>query len=90
MPSVEFTSALRRFFPDLKPENVEGQTVKEVLAVLDEKYPGLRDYIVDDQGALRQHVNIFLGNEIVRDKTNLSDRVERDDQIFIFQALSGG
>ena len=90
MPRVKFTSHLRRFFPNLKEEEIAGETIAEVITALDQRYPGLASYLIDEQGALRQHVNIFIGNTMIRDRQRLQDPVANDDQLFIFQALSGG
>ena len=90
MPTVRFTSHLQRFFPSLSEIEVEGESVAEVVAALEQRFPGLRAYIVDDQGALRQHVNIFVRKELIEDRMALSDAVEAEDEVYILQALSGG
>jgi molybdopterin converting factor small subunit len=90
MPTVKFTRNLQRFFPQLDTVEIEGGTIAEILANLDAAYPGLAAYILDDQGRLRQHVNIFIGEELIHDQNSLSDPVEPDDRVFILQALSGG
>lgn len=90
MPKVKFTSALKRFFPSLAETHLEASTVKEVLDQLNERYPGLSHYLVEDSGQLRQHVNVFVRDERIRDRAALSDRVAPQDEILIFQALSGG
>jgi sulfur-carrier protein len=91
MPRVKFTSHLQRFFPDLHNGlRIDGQTVAEVVAALDSRYPGLGDYIVDERGALRKHVNIFIGEDLIYDREHLQDAVTDESQVFIFQALSGG
>lgn len=91
MAHVKFTRHLVRFFPDLGDNvEVEGNTVAQVVAALDERYPGLADYIVNERGALRQHVNIFLGQDLIHDRERLQDPVAKNDRIYIFQALSGG
>jgi hypothetical protein len=90
MAYVKFTPNLKRFFPDLQPVEIEADTVADVLAVVDARWKGLADYIVDEQGCLRKHVNIFIGDELISDKQNLSDAVDSDTQIYIMQALSGG
>jgi molybdopterin converting factor small subunit len=91
MPHVKFTSHLQRFFPDLDASAaIPGATVAEVVAALDRRYPGLAAYIVDERGALRKHVNIFVGQTLIHDRQTLQDAVADNDQVYIFQALSGG
>lgn len=90
MATVKFTRALKRFYPDLKPIEVEVQRVSEVITFLEEEYPGLKDYIVDERGHLRKHVNIFVDNRLIKDKEGLSDLVSEDNEVYIMQALSGG
>jgi hypothetical protein len=90
MPLVKFTRNLQRFFPDLKPLQVEGRTAAEVMTALERACPGLTAYFVDDQGALREHVNLFIGEELLSDRQRLTDPVEENQPIYIMQALSGG
>lgn len=90
MPNVKFTSALKRFFPTLSETSLEAENIRAVLAKLEEKYPGISTYIIDDAGQLRQHVNIFLRGELIKDRIHLSDEVKPNDEVLIFQALSGG
>ncbi len=91
MAQVRFTRHLSRYFPDLADrEEISGATVAELVDALDERYPGLAAYIIDDRGSLRKHVNIFLDQELIHHRVTLSDKVGPDDQVFIFQALSGG
>ncbi|MDX1416901.1 MAG: MoaD/ThiS family protein [Candidatus Promineifilaceae bacterium] len=90
MVNVRFTRHLVRFFPGLERTEVEGSTVAEVIGALDTKYPGLADYIVDERGTLRRHVNIFVSQEMIHDRQTLSDPVQDGDEMYVFQALSGG
>ncbi|HEX4456452.1 MAG TPA: MoaD/ThiS family protein [Polyangia bacterium] len=90
MPHVAFTKHLRRFFPTLEAGDVAGATVREVIAALDQRHPGFASYVVDEAGRLRRHVNVFVGEEPISDREQLSDTVAADDKIFIMQALSGG
>ncbi len=90
MPIINFTSALKRFYPDLHPLSIEGKTVAEILARLNDSYPGMTDYLVDEHGALRHHINIFIGDKMIADRDNLMDEITGEEEILIFQALSGG
>ncbi|MBT3239553.1 MAG: molybdenum cofactor biosynthesis protein MoaD [Chloroflexi bacterium] len=90
MPEIKFTNHLKRFFPALTNGPISGHTIAEVVAALDVAYPGLSAYIVDEHGKLRQHVNIFVGEDMIEDREGLSDKVNEDERMYIFQALSGG
>ena len=65
-------------------------TVSEALEALWEEYPGLRDRIVDEQGSVRQHINIFVGDEAIRFADGLATKVPTDAEILIVPAVSGG
>ena len=90
MPTIRFTYALKRFFSDLDEIEVNSCSIPEILTDIDEKWKGIRGYIVDEQGALRKHVNIFVNGELIQDREALSDKVSNDSLIYFFQALSGG
>ena len=65
-------------------------TVGEALARLWTLYPGVRDRLVTEQGQIRQHVNVFVGNESIRYTGGLDTRVSHGAEIFIVPAVSGG
>ena len=92
MPRVEMTQHLYRFFPQLKDQiiTVPAGSVAEALLAINKIAPGFTDYVLDEHGALRRHVNISINDNIVIDKTKLSDRVPNDGTVYIFQSLSGG
>jgi hypothetical protein len=92
VPTVELTSHLYQFFPALRGRElrVEARTVAEVVRAMDAMAPGFAFYVCDEAGRLRQHVLIYVGEERVRDRGALGDRVEPDSRVLIVQALSGG
>jgi molybdopterin synthase sulfur carrier subunit len=90
MAKVKFTSALKRFFPAISEMEIQGATVKEMLYNVDQAHPGILQYLTDEHGQLRRHVNIFVKGELIRDRATLNDRIASQDEIIIFQALSGG
>ena len=65
-------------------------TVSEALKILWGLHPALRDRIVDEQGAVRQHINIFVGDEAIRFADGLDTKVLADVEILIVPAVSGG
>lgn len=91
MPVLRYTAALHRFFPDLSSgAETRGATIAEVVQNADQQHPGLRRYLLEDDGSLRKHVNIFHNGVLIRDRQKLSDAVADSDEVYIIQALSGG
>lgn len=90
MVEVQFTSLLQRFFPGLKSEQITARSINEILDHLEELYPGIKGYLIHENGSLRKHVNIFLNGKMIQDRTGLSDELKSNDKINIIQALSGG
>lgn len=90
MVSVKFTSVLKRFFPDLKTESLEADTVGNLIIEIDRKYPGIKNYMVDETGHLREHVQIYIGEEPVNKDNQLQEKLSSDDKVLIYQAISGG
>jgi hypothetical protein len=90
MAHVTFTRHLTRFFPTLEAGDVPGSTVREVIAELDRRHPGIASYLVDETGRLRRHVNVFIGDQPLSDREQLGDALGADARLYIMQALSGG
>ena len=89
MPRVSFTENLKRHL-DVPPVTVPAGAVREVLEAVFAANPRLRSYLVDDQGRLRKHVNVFINDRLAQDRVGLGDPVAATDEVFVFQALSGG
>ncbi|MGH6719221.1 MAG: MoaD/ThiS family protein [Alphaproteobacteria bacterium] len=89
MAIVSFTPNLRRHLdcPDLV---VAGATLRAVLDAAFQANPRLRGYVVDEQGRLRRHVIVFIGEARVVDRERLADPVPADARVYVMQALSGG
>ena len=66
------------------------RTVGEALEQLWKLHVGLRDRVVNEQGKLRQHVNIFLNNENIRRKETLETELSEGSEITILPSVSGG
>jgi len=86
---VAFTTNLQRYLA-CPVQDVAGGSVRAVLESLFAANPRLRSYILDDQGSLRRHVHIYLNDARIADPERLADAVNDSDEIFVFQALTGG
>ena len=93
MPVVVHIPAYLREFSGLAPAvrlDASPPTVREALAALYERHPGVRDRVVTEQGDVRQHVNVFVGEESIRWTGGLDTPLPPDAQISIVPAVSGG
>ena len=89
MATVRFTSNLARHI-SCDSQCVDGNSVAEALRHVFNTYPKLESYVLDDQGALRRHMLIFINGQAVRDRQTLSDAVPDAGEVYVMQALSGG
>ncbi len=89
MPTVTFTQNVQRHL-ELPPTEVGGGTVREALEEIFRARPEARSYVLDDQGAVRKHVVIFVDGVQIRDPVRLSDPVSAQSKVYVMQALSGG
>lgn len=81
----EFTAGRSRIEVEPSPA-----TLADALSALCGVYPGVRDRILTEQGQLREHINIFIGDENVRYTGGLASAVPAGAEISILPAVSGG
>ena len=89
MPAVRVrvASLLHSYTGGRSVIEVDAATVGDALSAMDQQFPGLRFRIVDEQGEIRPHMNVFLNEEKARD---LATPVMDGAEIYIVGALSGG
>ena len=92
MITVELPSALQPFAAGSQVVEVERPcaTVRDALAAVAERWPGVRDRVVDEQGAVRPHVNVFVNEDNSRFRGGLDAPLADGSRILIVPAVSGG
>ena len=89
MATLVFAKAFRRHV-ECPDATVGGSTVRAVLDTYFDEHPTVRGYVLDDVGAVRRHVALFVNDDLITDRSELADPVGETDRIHVFQALSGG
>jgi molybdopterin converting factor small subunit len=89
MASVHFTPNLARH-TECPTASLAAGTVAELLERYFEQWPGVRGFVLDDQGEVRKHVKVLVDGRNLRDRRRLSDALGANSEVFVFQALSGG
>ena len=88
--SVRIPTILRTYTGGESEVSAEGETLAEVIDDLEAKYSGIKARILDDQGAIRRFVNVYVGNDDVRFLDNLDTKPPDSTQISIIPAVAGG
>ncbi len=88
--SVRIPTILRTYTGGESEVSASGDTLAAVLDDLDSNYSGIKGRIVDEQGALRRFVNVYVGNDDVRFLENLETSTPEGTQISVIPAVAGG
>jgi molybdopterin converting factor small subunit len=84
---VKVASPLRSYTNGAVSVSAEGATVSEVLASLEQRFPGMRFRMIDEQNRIRQHIRLFVNTAEVK---TLREPVSDNDTVHLICALSGG
>jgi sulfur-carrier protein len=89
MATVRFTQNIQRHVA-CPTRDVDGSTAREVLDNYFRDNERARGYVLDETGAVRRHMVVFVDGDLIHDRDTLSDAVKSDSVIDVIQALSGG
>lgn len=89
MVRVEFAPALQRHVR-CPAVQTEAGCLRDAMGAAWKIAPGLRSYVLDEQGCVRRHVAVFINGQMLQDRNNLSRPLQASDSVYIAQALSGG
>jgi molybdopterin synthase sulfur carrier subunit len=87
---VYVPGALRQFTHDKSKINMDASTVEEVILKLDDLFPGLREFVLDENKNLRRFVNIFVNDDDIRSGVGLRTGLRDGDRVLIIPAVAGG
>jgi molybdopterin converting factor small subunit len=87
---VRIPTILRTYTGGESEVSAQGETLAAVLDDLDASYPGIKGRILDEQGAIRRFVNVYVGNDDVRFLDALDTKTPDGTQISVIPAVAGG
>jgi len=85
--NVSIPTPLRSYTNRASSVEAQGETIRALLEDLDARHPGIRFRMIDEQDGIRPHIRIFVNGERMK---RLDARLEKEDEVQILQALSGG
>jgi sulfur-carrier protein len=86
MPVVRLRGPLKRLAGDRSEHVIEGASVDQLLRELERSHPEASGWILDERGALRGHINVFVNGA----RSEQHAQVDADDRIDVLPAISGG
>ncbi|MGZ4119863.1 MAG: MoaD/ThiS family protein [Actinomycetota bacterium] len=88
--SVRIPTPLRSATGGAAEVSVDAKTVREMVADLERRHPGIRDRICEESGEIRRFVNVFVGDEDIRFLQGLDTPIPEGTQVSIIPAVAGG
>jgi molybdopterin converting factor small subunit len=86
MAKVRLRAPLSELAGGHRELELDGATVADLLRALEHEHPDIKGWILDEQGEIREHINVFVNKEYGRKATPLRP----DDRVHIIPAISGG
>jgi molybdopterin synthase sulfur carrier subunit len=87
---VRIPTPLRRLTGGEDKVSVEGDTLKAVVTSLEEQFPGIKARLCDEEGNLRNFVNVYVNGEDVRFLDGLGTATNAGDEVSVVPAVAGG
>ena len=90
MAKIRIPTPLQKLTQNQGEVAAKGATIKDVLADLEKQFPGIKERLYDEKGALRRFVNFYINNEDIRFLSGETTAVKDGDEISIVPAIAGG
>ena len=81
---------LLQYTGNRKEVDAKGSTLRKALDSLGDRYPGLSDSICDEQGNVREFINLFIDGQEMRDLQGVRTKLKDGDTVFIIPSVAGG
>ncbi len=88
--TVRIPSPLRKLTGGLGEVEAKANTIGDLIDALETAYPGIKERVCDEHGAVRRFVNIYLNEEDIRFLTSQDTPLKDGDQVSIVPAIAGG
>ena len=90
MPTVRFPAVMKYYVNNQAEFFVAAFTVGELVDQVIEQYPSIKFHLVDSEGNLRKHFNIFINGTHIRDLDGMDTRLSEEDRVILMASAAGG
>ena len=88
--NVKIPTPLRKLTDGNSTVTVSGSDITNIISDLEDKYPGIKNRICEENGEIRPFVNIFVNGEDIRYLEGLNSKLSENDEVSIVPAVAGG
>jgi molybdopterin converting factor small subunit len=90
MPTVRFPAVMKYYVNNQVEFSMPASTVHELIDRVIEKYPSVKFHLIDAEGNLRRHFNVFVNGTHIRDLQGMDTLLKEDDKIILMASAAGG
>jgi molybdopterin converting factor small subunit len=90
MPTVRFPNVMKYYVNNQSEFFVHASTVQDLVNQIVEQYPPVKFHLVDSEGQLRKHFNIFVNNVHIRDLQGMETLLKEEDKVILMASAAGG
>ena len=90
MPYVRFPAVMKYYLGDKHEIFISASTMDGLIRAIVEQYPAARFHLIDGEGKLRRHFNIFVNGEHIRDLKGMDTPLKDDDKVTVLVSAAGG
>jgi len=90
MPTVRFPAVMKYYVDNQSEFSVSASTAGELIEKIIEQYPSVKFHLVDAEGKLRRHFNIFINGTHIRDLNGMETPLKEEDKVILMASAAGG
>jgi molybdopterin synthase sulfur carrier subunit len=90
MPTVRFPAVMKYYVNNQTEITVPATTINELVAYVVEQYPAIKFHLMDADGKLRKHFNVFVNGTHIRDLNGMDTPLMENDRVILMASAAGG
>jgi molybdopterin converting factor small subunit len=90
MPTVRFPAAMKYYVNNQAEFTLPAATVSDLVRQVIEQYPSVKFHLVDSEGRLRKHFNVFVNGTHIRDLDGIDTALSEQDKVILMASAAGG
>ncbi len=90
MPAVRFPAVMKYYVNNQTEFSISATTIQDLIEQVVQKYPSVKFHLLDSDGRLRRHFNVFVNGTHIRDLNGMETQLKEDDKVILMASAAGG